>query len=240
MIPRPSPNHDARPAGLGIDLLLIHYTGTAGAEESLARLCDPVERLSAHYLIDETGTVYALVAEDRRAWHAGVSSWAGESDINGCSVGIELANPGHEFGYRPFPEAQIKALEALAPDILARHAIPPRRVLGHSDVAPARKKDPGELFDWARLAARGIGLWPLPTAADKAAGRLAPGDRGGAVKALQQELIRFGYGLEADSRFGDETECVVAAFQRHFRQDRVDGVADGATRAALAALMELL
>lgn len=241
MIPRPSPNHDARRAGLGVDLLLIHYTGTARAEESLERLCDPVERLSAHYLIDETGTVYALVAEDRRAWHAGVSWWAGESDINGCSIGIELANPGHEFGYRPFPEAQMAALEALAPDILARHAIPPRRVLGHSDVAPARKKDPGELFDWARLAARGIGLWPVAAATDKAAvAPLAPGDRGGDVAALQRELIGFGYGLKADGRYGAETECVVAAFQRHFRQDQVDGVADGATRAALAALMKII
>ena len=136
------------------------YRHADGARRRWTRLCDPAAKVSAHYTIDEDGTVYAHVPEARRAWHAGVSFWAGESDINARSIGIELVNPGHEYGYRAFPEAQIAALIALCHGILARHPIPPARVLGHSDVAPARKEDPGELFPWARLAKAGIGLWP--------------------------------------------------------------------------------
>ncbi|MEX2202220.1 MAG: N-acetylmuramoyl-L-alanine amidase, partial [Dongiaceae bacterium] len=156
--PLPSPNHDARRGP--VDILLLHYTGMVAAEAALKRLCDPVARVSAHYLIDEDGTLWQLVGEDRRAWHAGVSFWAGESDINARSIGIELQNPGHEFGYRAFPEPQMKTLIELAQGILQRHPIPASRVIGHSDVAPTRKEDPGELFDWQRLAAAGIGLWP--------------------------------------------------------------------------------
>ena len=152
-VARPSPNHDARPAGGAIDMLLLHYTGMTSAEAALSRLCDAAAKVSAHYLIDEGGGVYALVAEERRAWHAGVACWAGEEDINACSIGIELVNPGHEFGYRAFPQAQMDAVTELCLDILRRHPIPGHRVLGHADVAPGRKEDPGELFDWAALAA---------------------------------------------------------------------------------------
>jgi N-acetylmuramoyl-L-alanine amidase len=159
LIERPSPNHDAR--GTAIDMLVLHYTGMKTAEEALARLCDPQAKVSAHYTIDRDGRVYAHVPEERRAWHAGLSFWAGERNINGCSVGIELVNPGHEFGYEPFPETQIAALIDLAGEIMGRHAIPPGRVLGHSDVAPARKEDPGELFPWPQLADFGIGIWPF-------------------------------------------------------------------------------
>ena len=161
-IERPSPNHDARPAGKPIDILLLHYTGMRDAEAALRRLTDPAAKVSSHYLIDEDGATYRLVDEGRRAWHAGVSYWGGERDINGVSIGIELVNPGHEFGYRPFPQPQMEALVELGRAILARHPIPPARVLGHSDVAPTRKTDPGELFDWRALAEAGIGLWPTP------------------------------------------------------------------------------
>lgn len=228
---RPSPNHEPRPPGRAIDMLVLHYTGMPSAEAALARLCDPAAKVSAHYCIDEDGTVYALVPEERRAWHAGVSAWAGETDINGLSIGVELVNPGHEWGYRPFPEAQMQALEALAQDILARHAIPPRRVLGHSDVAPGRKTDPGELFDWARLARAGIGLWPEPAP--------LPGGPP-ALAHLQAELRRFGYGLEITGEPDEATRCVLAAFQRHFRPWRIDGQPDAETAARLAALLRLV
>ncbi len=219
MIERPSPNHDARPAGGAIDILLLHYTGMKTAEAALSRLCDPAARVSAHYTIDRDGTVYAHVPEDRRAWHAGVSYWAGERDINARSIGIELVNPGHEFGYQPFPEEQMAALIDLAGDIVKRHAIAPHRVLGHSDVAPQRKADPGELFSWAQLADFGIGLWPHD-------GGMALG------QTVETALAAFGYGVgEAP------LETIVTAFQRHFRPARVDGIADNETRRRLAALL---
>jgi len=199
-------------------------------------MTDGEARVSAHYMIDEDGTIYALVPEDRRAWHAGVAAWAGEVDINSVSLGIELVNPGHATpgyagGYRPFPEPQMIALERLAGEIVARHRIPPGRVLGHSDVAPARKTDPGELFDWERLARAGIGLMPRPVPALPYSVR--PGDSGRAVTALQRALVRFGYGLDEAGVYGAATETVVKAFQRHFRRTRVDGIGDGECLAKL-------
>jgi N-acetylmuramoyl-L-alanine amidase len=220
----PSPNHDARPPGAPVDMLVLHYTGMRDAEEALVRLADPAARVSAHYVVDERGTVYRLVAEDRRAWHAGRAFWRGATDVNGRSIGIELVNPGHEFGYRRFPEAQMAALETLARDVLARHPIPPRNVVGHADVAPLRKRDPGELFDWERLARRGVGLWPAPSPDVPAA------PDAGAARAL---LARYGY------ETGD-VAAAVAAFQRHFRPGRVDGIADSETMARLAALLDML
>jgi N-acetylmuramoyl-L-alanine amidase len=218
-VDRPSPNQDSRD-GAAIDTLVLHYTGMQSGEAALARLCDPTAKVSAHYTIDEDGTVYAMVPEDRRAWHAGISCWAGARDINARSIGIELVNPGHEFGYRAFPSAQIAALSGLAKDVLARHVIPAWRVLGHSDVAPLRKEDPGELFPWAKLASEGIGLWP-DSAAD-------PGDA-----VVTDLLIRYGYDPEVplDKR--------ITAFQRHFRPARVDGMADAETRMLLAGLIAL-
>ncbi len=159
-IERPSPNHDDR-GGAAIDMLVLHYTGMKTEEGALERLCDPAAKVSAHYTIGEDGTVYAHVPEARRAWHAGVSFWAGVTNVNARSIGIELVNPGHEYGYRAFPDAQIAALIILCHGILQRHPISPTRVLAHSDVAPARKEDPGELFPWERLAKAGIGLWPV-------------------------------------------------------------------------------
>lgn len=222
----PSPNHEPRPAGTAIDTLVLHYTGMKTAAEALDRMCDPKARVSAHYMIDEDGTVLRLVPEDRRAWHAGVASWKGETNINDRSIGIELVNPGHEFGYRPFPEAQMRALVELARGILARHPIPPGRVLAHSDVAPERKSDPGELFDWARLAREGIGVWPEP----KAASEIPP------VAEIQALLAEIGYAVPRSGAMDAGTVAALAAFQRHFRPGRVDGVPDGETVARLRAL----
>ena len=231
---RPSANFDQRPGGRAPDMLLLHYTGMESAEAALTRLADPASKLSAHYLIDEDGTSYQLVDEDRRAWHAGVAHWAGETDINGCSIGIELQNPGHEFGYRAFPEAQMEALVALAVDIVARHAIPAGRVLGHSDVAPGRKDDPGELFDWRFLAGKGVGLWPDNEFACGEALQLSDRD---AVRAMQQKLSDFGYGIPLTGAYCTGTRAVVTAFQNHWRQDAVTGDVDGGTLAVLDSLL---
>ncbi|HUO03092.1 MAG TPA: N-acetylmuramoyl-L-alanine amidase [Rhizomicrobium sp.] len=219
-VERPSPNFDSR-GGAPIDILVLHYTGMQSGAAALSRLCDPAAKVSAHYMIDEDGTVYALVPEEMRAWHAGVSCWAGARDINARSIGIELVNPGHEFGYRPFPAAQIASLTELAKGIVSRHPIPAWRVLGHSDIAAMRKDDPGELFPWAQLANEGIGLWPVPVADD-------PGD-----DAVHGLLTRYGYDPDA------EIKRVILAFQRHFRPARVTGMADAETRKMLSGLIAL-
>jgi len=230
---RPSPNHDARPPGQPVDILLLHYTDMASAEAALARMTDAAARVSAHYCIDEDGTVYRLVPENRRAWHAGLSYWAGARDINARSIGVELVNPGHSCGYRPFPDAQMRALAELSRGILARHPIPAHRVLGHSDVAPARKIDPGELFDWQRLARGGIGLWPEPLGfADPGPARTT-----GDVAHAQSRLARFGYDVTVSGILDRSTTQALSAFQRHFRPCRFDGRPDGETRRLLAALI---
>ena len=210
----PSPNHDDR-GGAAIDMLVLHYTGMKTGADALARLCDPSANVSAHYTVDEDGTVYVHVPEARRAWHAGISCWAGATDINARSIGIELVNPGHEFGYRDFKDAQIEALITLCHGILLRHPIASARVLGHSDVAPARKEDPGELFPWARLAKAGIGLWPHAMASN-----LGP-----------EALSRYGYDPHVPQ---DE---VIMAFQRHFRPKKLDGQWDGECAGLLAWLL---
>ena len=226
--PHPSPNHGER-RGAPTDILLLHYTGMPGpAQAALDSLCYPRSEVSAHYFVFEDGRILSLVPEARRAWHAGAASWAGETDINSRSIGIEIANPGHPGGLPPFPEAQIDAVIALCRDILGRHPIPSHRVLAHSDVAPGRKLDPGERFPWASLAAAGVGHWVEPCGV--AGGRLvARGDRGRPVEALQAMLALYGYGITIDGDFGPQTEAVVAAFQRHFRPALVDGVADAST-----------
>lgn len=219
----PSSNHDARPDGARIDMLVMHYTGMKTAEEALERLCDPQAKVSAHYTIDRDGRIYAHVPEDRRAWHAGVSYWAGERNINARSIGIEIVNPGHEFGYIPFAQPQIGALIDLSKEILARHPISPDRVVGHSDVAPARKDDPGELFPWKCLAEFGIGLWP------------AHGPFEGAVHPqIAHELARYGYGVPPDTDV--PLEKVILAFQRHFRPAALTGVWDDECAVLLAGL----
>jgi N-acetylmuramoyl-L-alanine amidase len=232
---RPSPNHDARTDG-PIDILLLHYTGMASAGPAIARLCDPAAKVSSHYVIDDTGGILQLVPETRRAWHAGVSSWAGATDINSRSIGIEVANPGHDLGYPGFPKIQIDSAIALCADILARHGIRSDRVLAHSDVAPLRKSDPGEKFPWQQLHDAGIGAW-VPPAAIGGGAVCRPGDSGAEVADLQAALKSYGYGIETRGSYDVQTAAVVTAFQRHFRPAKVDGLADRSTIETLQALI---
>jgi N-acetylmuramoyl-L-alanine amidase len=232
-IPAPSPNFNDRPARP--DMIILHYTGMADGPAALARLTDPAAQVSAHYLVEEDGRVFALVPEDRRAWHAGRSFWRGETDINARSIGVEIVNPGHEFGYRPFPRAQIASVTTLLADIRGRWLIPDALILGHSDVAPLRKADPGELFPWRALAAAGHGLWVDPPAsADEPIGE---GDAGPPVASLRATLSQLGYDCAGPAAFDSGLAAVVRAFQRHWRPWRVDGVADGETRARATALL---
>lgn len=231
-IERPSPNHDTRGAS-PIDMLVLHYTGMETGEAALARMCDAAAKVSAHYMIEEDGRVFHLVPEDRRAWHAGVSSWRGHRDINARSIGIELVNPGHEFGYCDFPDAQIAALVVLARGILDRHAIPARNVVGHSDVAPSRKTDPGERFPWRALAGAGIGLWPEPV---QRLGTAAGFDPDLAIGAARRDLVRIGYPIDENDVPDEATRHVLSAFQRRFRPQRVDGQLDAETAALIAAV----
>jgi len=203
----------------------MHYTGMKTAEAALHRLCDPEAKVSSHYTVDEDGTIYRHVSEDRRARHAGISWWAGAKDINSNSIGIEIVNPGHEWGYRTFPLEQIDAVIVLSRDILSRHAIPARNVVGHSDVAPDRKEDPGELFPWQQLAAAGIGLWP------KASHAVLP-------VSHEKALRRYGYGIRPDAEAS--LDKVIIAFQRHFRPAKLDGVFDAECESILAALLAKL
>lgn len=200
---RPSPNHDERPPGTPIDMLVLHYTGMASAASAIDRLCDPASRVSSHYVVEEDGQVWSLVPEARRAWHAGLSFWRGRTGLNDWSIGIEIVNPGHEWGYRPFPAAQMNAVRDLCLGLLARHPIPARNVVGHSDIAPTRKQDPGELFDWAALARSGVGLWP-----DIAAPAAAP-----------DALARIGYDPAADPAANQR------AFDLHWGSARLAAVA---------------
>lgn len=233
----PAANLDERRDGREADILLLHYTGMVSAEAAVERLSQG--EVSCHYVVLEDGEILQLVPEERRAWHAGVSSWEGETDVNSGSIGIEIVNPGHEHGYRDFPDAQVEAVLALSRDICARWAIQPQRVLAHSDVAPRRKQDPGERFPWYRLAAAGVGHWVAPTPIGEGA-RLALGDEGEPVEHLQTLLSLYGYGIEIDGRYGPVTEDVVRAFQRHFRQELVDGVADFSTADTLRNLLATL
>ena len=232
-----SPNHGAREGR--VDILLLHYTGMATPQAALERLCDPVAEVSTHYLVHEDGRIVQMVEEARRAWHAGRSFWAGESDINSRSIGIEIVNRGHEYDYPAFPEAQIDAVTALCLDIIERHGIAPRSVLAHSDVAPDRKVDPGEKFPWARLAGAGVGHWAEPEPI--VSGRfLQEGAIGQPVEALQTMLSIYGYKVPVTGSYDRETASVVEAFQRHFRPARVDGIADASTITTLHRLLTSL
>jgi N-acetylmuramoyl-L-alanine amidase len=234
-IDAPSPNFDARTAPP--DMVVLHYTGMPTGDEALVRLRNPQAKVSAHYLIEEDGRAFALVPEARRAWHAGVSFWKGERNLNGVSIGVELVNPGHDCGYRPFPDAQIATLVELLAGIRERWDVSDARIVGHSDVAPDRKIDPGELFPWKRLAEAGFGLWVEPAPAPGAP--LKIGEESTAVFALQAGLTRLGYDCAPSGRYDETTAQTITAFQRHWRPDRVDGAADGETRARLMALLRL-
>lgn len=224
----PSPNHGPRAAGVVVDLLVLHYTGMPGGAAALRRMCQAEAQVSAHYMVEEDGRIFQLVPEARRAWHAGVARWRGRADVNSHSIGIEIVNPGHEFGYRPFPAVQMQAVAALCRDILDRHpAILPGGVVAHADVAPARKEDPGELFDWRFLADQGVGLFPAPVA--------------GAGSDAAALLRQIGYPLGED---GAETpeglRAALVAFQRRYRPAELTGQADAGTLTMLTAVARAL
>ncbi|MGA2893021.1 MAG: N-acetylmuramoyl-L-alanine amidase [Xanthobacteraceae bacterium] len=233
----PSPNNGERREGRRPDMILLHYTGMQDPEAALELLRARGSDVSAHYFVFEDGRIIQMVQESRRAWHAGKASWAGESDINSCSIGIEIANPGHDHGYPAFPKRQIAAVTALCRSIQTRHTITPVRVLAHSDVAPARKQDPGEKFPWRTLHESGVGNWVKPAPIMNFGQTLAPGDRGNAVAALQKLLDEYGYGVELSGEYDTTTQEVVTAFQRHFRPERIDGIADPSTRSTLQDLV---
>jgi N-acetylmuramoyl-L-alanine amidase len=232
----PSPNHDERPAGAPIDMLILHYTGMKTVREAIDRLRDPAARVSSHYVVDEDGAVLRLVPEARRAFHAGVSYWRGHSGLNARSIGIEIVNPGHEWGYRDFPVLQLAAVCDLCLGILSRHPIPPRNVLAHSDVAPDRKEDPGELFDWRSLAENGVGLWPIG-APDL--GTVGAARDPAALHDVRTALSGIGYRVAPKGAFDPALATVLRAFQRHWRPEAVTGEADAGTRARLSALWRL-
>jgi N-acetyl-anhydromuramyl-L-alanine amidase AmpD len=226
---RPSPNHDARTRPLSH--IILHYTDMADPQAALARLCDAQAKVSAHYFIHRSGEVVQLVKDESRAWHAGVSYWQGETDMNSASLGIELDHDGHDENgaMTDFAKAQMQSLYALLADLMARHRLDPRHVLGHSDIAPGRKIDPGEAFDWAALHAAGFGLW-LENVKIENVPPLAEGSTDKAVAPLQKALAAFGYQIKADGHFGPKTAAVIAAFQRHFRANKIDAIADGETQ----------
>jgi|SRR5665213_543614 len=233
-----SPNHDERKDGEP-DMILLHYTGMESGQAALDRLTTASSKVSAHYVVFEDGRIVQCVPEAMRAWHAGVSSWAGDTDINSRSIGIEIVNPGHEFGYPIYPLRQIAAVIALCKTILTRRGpISADRVLGHSDVAPERKQDPGEKFPWELLNESGVGHWVRPAPLDLIGTTLNRGDRSEAVTRLQKSLRTYGYGITDGGVFDELTGEVVTAFQRHFRQARVDGTADPSTQLTLRALIE--
>jgi N-acetylmuramoyl-L-alanine amidase len=230
----PSPNFESRLGGVKPDILLLHYTGMESAAIACRRLCDAASKVSCHYLVDVDGSVTQMVDEDMRAWHAGASSWRAVTDINSRSIGIEIQNIGHNGDYPDFSDGQMTVVIDLCTDILSRHDIGPENVIGHSDVAPGRKTDPGEKFDWQQFWRAGIGHWVEPA---KIGGSNAlPQD----VAALQGQLARYGYGIDVNGTYDERTRIVVEAFQRHFRPAQVDGVADVSTRETLERLIAAL
>ena len=233
----PAANSEPRKGGLQPDLLLLHYTGMRSAAAAVAWLARADSKVSCHYVIDVDGRITQQVPEAMRAWHAGVSFWAGESDINSCSIGIEIQNPGHELGYHDFPHPQMSAVTALSGEIIARHSIAPERVLAHSDVAPARKIDPGEKFDWRLLADRGVGLWVPPSPVCASDAGLDTTTPAAGIRAAQRQFARYGYDVDASGALDAKTVAAVTAFQRHFRTARIDGRIDLSTLATLERLL---
>lgn len=235
----PSPNFDEREAGRAPDMILLHYTGMKSGDAALKALTTAASKVSSHYVVFEDGRIVQCVQESLRAWHAGESSWAGETDINSCSIGIEIVNPGHEFGYPNYPLRQIAAVISLCKSIITRRgSIASDRILAHSDVAPTRKQDPGEKFPWGLLSESNVGHWVRAAPLDLEGTSIRPGDRGDPVARLQRTLRTYGYGINDTGSYDDATRIVVTAFQRHFRQARVDGIADPSTLLTLRALIE--
>ena len=220
-IPYPSANYDDRPSGADVEMLVLHYTGMKNCEEALSRMTDPHAEVSAHYLISEIGEIFCLVPEDKRAWHAGISYWRGIKNVNGYSIGIELENPGHQFGYRDFPSSQINALLELSQEIISRYSISARNIVGHSDIAPRRKLDPGELFNWKLMARQGIGLWPTT--------------KGQSVLPDNIEILLSFLGYEIY-----DIGATIRAFQRHYLPSNISGRMDTQTSQTVNALLDLI
>ena len=231
----PSPNHDER--GCAVDMLILHYTGMQTAQAALDRLRDPHASVSSHYVVDEDGSVFHLVPEDRRAWHAGVSHWRGHAALNARSIGIEIVNPGHEWGYRDFPALQMAAVCDLSLRILARHAIPARNVVAHSDVAPDRKEDPGERFDWRGLAANGVGLWPVDAPDLGTTGAIRDAVT---LRPVRTALAEIGYRVAPEGGLDPALSTVLRAFQRHWRPEAITGQADDGTLVRLLGVQKLV
>jgi N-acetylmuramoyl-L-alanine amidase len=232
----PSPNTEDRRKGCRADMIVLHYTGMSSADKAIRWLANPKSKVSCHYVIDEAGGITQMVAETQRAWHAGASHWAGETDINSVSIGIEVQNPGHEHGYPEYPAEQMQAVAALCRDIAKRRGVAPQRVLAHSDVAPGRKIDPGEKFDWAHLAKHGVGHWVKPPALDADSACLL----NDAAIAEAKELLRaYGYGVENPGR-DDWSMVLIRTFQLHFRPARADGRLDAGTLDTLRRLVAAL
>ncbi|ETR78841.1 amidase [Afipia sp. P52-10] len=234
----PSANYGDRRGGRAPDMIVLHYTGMADAESAIRRLTVAGTEVSAHYIVREDGRIIQCVPETLRAWHAGAATWGTDTDLNSCSIGVEIINGGHDHGLPAYPLRQIAAVIALCKGIMIRRNIPSERVLGHSDVAPGRKQDPGEKFPWQLLADSGVGLFVHP-AKIVSGPTLEMGSSGPDVLALQQALADYGYGISASSHYDSSTRDVVAAFQRHFRPARVDGIADPSTIATLTDLIVL-
>jgi len=225
---RASPNFQPRRNGLVPNILLMHYTGMESAKAALDHLCHEQSGVSCHYLVDEEGQIIQMVAESQRAWHAGQSHWAGQEDINSCSIGIEIVHEGHIPEMDDFPDRQIEAVIALSRDIFSRHAIPPRHVLAHSDVAPERKKDPGEKFPWRYLHEQGIGHYVSPVAPKGETGFYV-GDEDEKVEQMRKMLRNYGYKVDSQGPFDQKDADLITAFQRHFRPQKVDGRLDQST-----------
>lgn len=233
----PSPNREPRAKHI-VDILVLHYTGMADASSAQTRLCDPAAKVSSHYLVEESGNIIQLVRESERAWHAGVSSWSGETDINSRSIGIEIVNGGHDFGLPDFPETQIDAVIKLCRNIQLRWKVPQSKVLAHSDIAPSRKSDPGEKFPWHVLDESGVGLW-VPLERMESKDTLKVGDCSGLVAEVKSNLREFGYHVDTSTSFDNAMRDVVIAFQRHFRPERIDGIVDDILLATLRQLLAM-
>jgi N-acetylmuramoyl-L-alanine amidase len=236
-----SPNFDERPLGMSVGMLVLHYTGMKTAQEAIARLCSAEAKVSSHYLVHEDGQVVHMVREEKRAWHAGISCWQGVPSCNDLSIGIEIVNPGHEFGYRPFPAEQMDAVSDLAFGIIKRHKIRMRNIVAHSDIAPTRKEDPGELFGWQKLASEGIGLWPdVDKIKQPNLAIINPGEESLSVARVQKMLADYGYYIKVDGIYGPKTELIIKAFKRRFVPENLNVVWDNMADARLKNLLEMV
>lgn len=237
-----SPNFNDRPKGVSsINSLVMHYTGMKTAQEALLRLCDPSFKVSAHYMVYENGEIVNLVPDEKRAWHAGISCWRGKAGLNDSSIGIEIVNKGHEFGYEPFTDEQINSVIELSANLISKYNIEQRNIIGHSDIAPSRKQDPGELFPWKQLSSNNIGLWPkVKVLWKKNKILIKSGSEGVSVADIQSRLQKYGYHIRVDGNYGSKMEDVVTTFKRHFVPENLSSDWDKLSDCSLNKLIELI